>query len=74
MFDGLAGFIGSIATSAQGRLLLAVATIAIIYGGFQYLTGSHKEGKQTWIGALIGAAVVMLAATIASTVISLAHA
>ncbi len=74
MFDGLAGVVTGIATSAQGKILIAILVLAIVYGGYQYMTGNHKEGKQTWIGALIGAAVVMLATTIATTVISLAHA
>lgn len=74
MFDGLAGFVTSIASSAQGRLLLAVGIVMVVYGGYQYMTGNHKEGKATWIGTLIGAAVVMLATTIMTAVISLAHA
>lgn len=74
MFDGLAGVVTAIAASAQGRILIAVGVLMIVYGGYKYMTGDHKGGKEIWVGVLAGAAVVMLATTIMTTVVSLAHA
>lgn len=68
----LAAFIGAL----LGALVILVGpmlALALFGGGATWLTGNHDRGKSVLIAAFIGAAIMLLANQIATSVLALPH-
>jgi hypothetical protein len=65
MFTGIGAFITAIVTNAQ-TIALAVIALAVLWAGYQYLTGNPQGGKEWLRNAFVGGALVLLATPIAN--------
>lgn len=66
--------ITTVYTQAQQFILPALLVADIAIGGYHYMTGNHKSAQAWLIGGLIGAAIVISAASIAALVTGAVHA